>query len=162
MNSPKCVHSRYCTFRATPLSTVVSRAKLSDREAYFKVIRLLLSTSEDRPNPLQRTSQAVAVATDQARPGFPNTFSSYLPSHRRVFPVGLEGGKCTRSEIFKRKKTRFHERHSFGFEAPTGEGGRWDPTRLVWNRVGEDRGMGERGWERKEREYPCIEHRDGR
>lgn len=56
--------------------------------------------------------------------------ATFLPLHRWVFP-GLEGGKCTRSEIFKRKKTRFHERHSFGFEASTEEGGRRDPTRIV-------------------------------
>lgn len=118
---------------------------------------------QDRPDPLQRASQGCCRGN---RPGQAflirfHPITTYLPSHRWVFPVGLEGGKCTRPEIFKRKKIRFHERHSFGFEASTGEGDRRDPTRIVSQRGLERIGEWVEG-ERKEREYPCMEHRDGR
>lgn len=49
----------------------------------------------------------------------PTTYPPTYPrvASRRLSTVGLEGGKYTQPEIFKRKKTWFHKRHSFGFEA---------------------------------------------
>jgi len=95
--------SRYCTLRAIPLFTIVSRAKLSEREVYFKVIRLLLPL---RVESTHSFSTRLPGCCRGNRPSQAFLIHSHLPSHRWVFPVGLEGGKCRRSEIFKRKKIR--------------------------------------------------------
>lgn len=132
-----------------------------EREAYFKVIRLPLSTTEGRIDPILLNEPPRLLPWQQTKPGFPNTFSSYhhLPSHRRVFPIGLEGGKCTR----RSSKGRKH-----GFTSAI----RSASKRRLRREDGEiRRGSFEKGlerseeWaegERKEREYPRMEHRDRR